>query len=334
MTKAAKAPEGKEFLVRFWGVRGSFPVSGEGFLHFGGNTSCVEIRVGGHLVICDMGTGMIRLGNQLLRDHLRSGSDSSARAPLEAVILVSHAHHDHTQGFPFFKPAYLQSSMLHIFGPRLFNEDFKEIMARAMMAPLFPVDLADMRSSQTIRNVEESELIVLRPGGAPQTINIQRNEARVAGDAVVIRVLKNYAHPKGGVVNYRISYDGRSVVYATDVEGYVGGDARLVNFSRGVDLLIHDAQYTRAEYVEREGWGHSAMRHAIAFAGLAGVRRLVTFHHDPSHEDAFLDNLLAAAYRPDLPFELIGGAEGVTFKVGDVGDSPGDLEPPSARSRA
>jgi phosphoribosyl 1,2-cyclic phosphodiesterase len=289
MTKAAKAPEGKEFLVRFWGVRGSFPVSGEGFLHFGGNTSCVEIRVGGHLVICDMGTGMIRLGNQLLRDHLRSGSDSSARAPLEAVILVSHAHHDHTQGFPFFKPAYLQSSMLHIFGPRLFNEDFKEIMARAMMAPLFPVDLADMRSSQTIRNVEESELIVLRPGGAPQTINIQRNEARVAGDAVVIRVLKNYAHPKGGVVNYRISYDGRSVVYATDVEGYVGGDARLVNFSRGVDLLIHDAQYLPQEYtglpVPTQGFGHSTYEMAVDVARAAGVKRLALFHHDPAHTD-------------------------------------------------
>lgn len=289
MGKAEKPKDAADFVVRFWGVRGSFPVSGESFLHFGGNTSCVEVRAGGRLVVCDMGTGMIRLGNELLRAHLRSAGEVSERKPVEAIILVSHAHHDHTQGFPFFKPAYLESSDLHIFGPRVFNEDFREIMARAMMAPLFPVDLADMRSRQLIRNVEESELIVLRPDKAPEMVNTQRNEVKIESRAVTIRILKNLAHPKGGVVNYRITYNGKSVVYATDVEGYVGGDARLVNFSRGADLLIHDAQYLPEEYtglpVPTQGFGHSTYEMAGVVARSAGVRRLALFHHDPSHSD-------------------------------------------------
>ncbi|MBI3448066.1 MAG: MBL fold metallo-hydrolase [Acidobacteria bacterium] len=289
MSKAEKPKGAGDFIVRFWGVRGSFPVSGESYLHFGGNTSCVEIRAGGRLIVCDMGTGMIRLGNELLRAHLRSGADTNHRQPVEAVVLVSHAHHDHTQGFPFFKPAYLDSSDLHIFGPRVFNEDFKEIMARAMMAPLFPVDLADMRSRQVIRNVEESELIILRPNEAPEMVNTTRNNARLDGHTVSIRVLKNLAHPKGGVVNYRVSYEGRSVVYATDVEGYVGGDARLVNFARGADLLIHDAQYLPEEYtglpVPTQGFGHSTFEMAAVVARAAGSKRLALFHHDPSHSD-------------------------------------------------
>jgi phosphoribosyl 1,2-cyclic phosphodiesterase len=289
MGKGEKPKETGDIVVRFWGVRGSFPVSGESFLHFGGNTSCVEIRAGGRLVVCDMGTGMIRLGNELLRQHLRSSADGRERSPIEATILVSHAHHDHTQGFPFFKPAYLESTDLHIFGPRVFNEDFHEIMARAMMAPLFPVDLADMRSRQVIRNVEESELIVLRPDRAPDMVNTQRNEVKIDPRAVTIRVLKNLAHPKGGVVNYRITYNGRSVVYATDVEGYVGGDARLVNFARGADLLVHDAQYLPEEYtglpVPTQGFGHSTYEMAGVVARAADVKRLALFHHDPSHSD-------------------------------------------------
>jgi phosphoribosyl 1,2-cyclic phosphodiesterase len=289
MARAAKAAGSGDILVRFWGVRGSFPVSGDGFLHFGGNTSCVEIRAGGHLIVCDMGTGMIRLGNELFRNHAGGSNDSRGRKGIEAVILVSHAHHDHTQGFPFFKPAYVESSMLHIFGPRIFNEDFKDIMAKAMMAPLFPVDLADMRSGQRIRNVEESELIVLRKGSPPETVGTQGGEPALPKDSVAIRVLKSYAHPKGGVVNYRISHEGRSVVYATDVEGYVGGDARLVNFSRGADLLIHDAQYLPEEYtglpVPTQGFGHSTYEMATAVAKAAGVRRLALFHHDPAHSD-------------------------------------------------
>lgn len=280
-------------VVRFWGCRGSFPVSGEGFLRFGGNTSCVEIRAGEHLIICDMGTGIIQLGNNLLRDHLKKQGGRSRT--LESVILVSHAHHDHTQGFPFFKPAYLDDSLIHIFGPRMFNQDFSEILARSMMAPLFPVDLADMHSTRQIRNVEESDVIILRKGKPPQIVNVQRNQFRPDAGAVVIQSLKNLAHPKGGVINYRISHKGRSVVYATDVEGYVGGDSRLVKFASGADLLIHDAQYLPEEYtgmpVPTQGFGHSTYEMAAAVARKAKVGQLALFHHDPGHSDADIQQI-------------------------------------------
>lgn len=288
MSKASDARKSGRLTVRFWGCRGSFPVSGKAFLHFGGNTSCVEIRAGDHLVICDMGTGIIHLGDHLLRNH-KSSKGSGTKKPLETVILVSHAHHDHTQGFPFFKPAYLESSQIHMFGPRMFNQDFSDILARSMMAPLFPVDLADMHSTRRIQNAEEADMIILRKGAPPQVVSVQRNQHRPAAGSAVIRVLKNLAHPKGGVVNYRITYGGRSVVYATDVEGYVGGDSRLEKFAAGADLLIHDAQYVPEEYtgmpVPTQGFGHSTYEMAAAIARQARVRRLALFHHDPTHTD-------------------------------------------------
>jgi phosphoribosyl 1,2-cyclic phosphodiesterase len=271
-------------------------VSGDGFLHFGGNTSCVEVRAGGHVIILDMGTGIIRLGNELLRDHLKRKKGPAERGgKLETVILVSHAHHDHTQGFPFFKPAYLADAIIHIFGPRMFNQDFSEIIARSMMAPLFPVDLADMHSTREIRNVEEAEAIVLKRGSPPQQVNIQRDGSRRDPAAVVIHALKNLAHPKGGVINYRITYGGRSIVYATDVEGYVGGDSRLVKFAMGADLLIHDAQYIPEEYtgmpVPTQGFGHSTYEMAAAVAVKAGVGKLALFHHDPGHTDGEIQQI-------------------------------------------
>ncbi len=300
MSKSPTRSSKRGMSVRFWGCRGSFPVSGEGFLQFGGNTSCVEIRAGEHLIVCDMGTGIITLGNHLLDERAKRGA-GRGKDPLDAVLLVSHAHHDHTQGFPFFKPAYLDFSTIHMFGPRTLNQDFSDILARSMMAPLFPVDLADMHSTRLIRNAEESEMIILREGKTPELVNVQRNQFRLDAGAVAISALKNLAHPKGGVVNYRVSLGGKSVVYATDVEGYVGGDSRLVRFSEGADLLIHDAQYLPDEYtglpVPTQGYGHSTWEMAATVARKAGVRRLALFHHDPTHNDAQIRQIEQQARR-------------------------------------
>jgi phosphoribosyl 1,2-cyclic phosphodiesterase len=277
-------------VARFRGVRGSFPVSGPDVLKFGGNTSCVEVRVNGHLIILDCGTGLVSLGDDLVREHGSYG-DPAGGTPIRAVMLLSHAHHDHTQGFPFFKPAYLGSSVFHIFGPRMFNQDFRDIMSRAMLAPLFPVDLEEMKSTRNIHNIEEYMHIVLDPDEPhPRIFDIYRDPSveRSRG-SVLITNLRNLAHPKGGCVNYRIDADGRSLVYATDVEGFVGGDARLISFARGADLLIHDSQYLPEEYsgmpVPTQGYGHSTYEMACEVARAAGVRQLALFHHDPSHDD-------------------------------------------------
>lgn len=272
------------FLVRFWGARGSFPVPGPSTLKIGGNTPCVEVLVNGHLIILDAGTGIIPLGNDLLRRTQDTGT------PITAVILFSHTHHDHTQGLPYFKPAYLGQSVLHIFGPRLFCQEIAETLSRAMLPPNFPLELADLKSLKVIHNLAESDQIWLLPGRSEPVIrNTFRERAPESSDVVRIDVLKSYAHPQEGVFFYKISYRNHVLVYATDTEGYIGGDQRLIRFAQGADLLIHDAQYFESEYRDplapTQGWGHSTPEMAVSVARAAGVKQLLLFHHDPSHGD-------------------------------------------------
>jgi len=275
-----------KFIVRFRGVRGSYPMPGPATLRVGGNTACVEVWAGGHLIIIDAGTGIIGLGKDLMKKYRASGG----KEPIVATVLFSHTHHDHTQGFPFFEPAREGPSVLYMFGPKTFYEDIEEALARAMLAPSFPVALAELKSLKVIGNIEESEIIVLDQGRGPQILNVYRDEREHSPEAVEISVMRSHAHPKGGVSIYKINWMGKSMVHATDTESYVGGDTRLIEFARGADLLIHDAQYTNEEYVTdpKQGWGHSTPEMAIAIAQAAGVKKLVLFHHDPSHDDETL----------------------------------------------
>jgi len=272
-----------KFVVRFRGVRGSYPMPGRATLRVGGNTSCVEVWAGGHLIILDAGTGIIGLGKDLMRKYQANGE----KEPIAATMLFSHTHHDHTQGFPFFDPADKGTSVLYMFGPKTFYEDIEEALSRAMLAPSSPVALGELKSLKVMSNIEESEVIILAKGKAPQILNVYRDKKENSPDAVEIGVMRSFAHPKGGVSVYKISWAGKSMVYATDTESYVGGDTRLIEFARGTDLLIHDAQYTNEEYVTgpKQGWGHSTPEMAIAIAQAAGVEKLVLFHHDPSHDD-------------------------------------------------
>jgi phosphoribosyl 1,2-cyclic phosphodiesterase len=301
----------EEFLVRFWGVRGSYPVPGQLTANVGGNTSCVEVRANGHLIILDAGTGIINLGHALEQER------EVVDGLLVATILFSHTHHDHTQGFPFFVPAYSARSVLYMFGLRTFYEDIEEALRRSMLAPAFPVALEELKSLKIISNIEESEAIVLERGCKPRLRNLHRDEINVTGNDVKIAALRSYAHPTGGVNLYRIEWQGKSLVYATDTESYVGGDTRLIRFTQGADLLIHDAQYTHQEYaggkVPRQGWGHSTPQMAAEIARAAGVGRLVLFHHDPTHGDEVLDQIEASA-REVFPNSLLA-REGLTLTL-------------------
>ncbi|MCC7187191.1 MAG: MBL fold metallo-hydrolase, partial [Anaerolineales bacterium] len=217
-----------ELRVKFWGARGSYPTPGAGTIKYGGNTASVEVRAGERTIILDAGTGIIPLGRELARTK-RAG---------ELLLLFSHLHHDHTQGFPFFVPAYMPSTKLHIYGPDGTHESLKGVLEHNQSAETFPVGLRDMASSKDIQAVRESQVIVW------DTEGVRAAESAVGSDeeAVVIRIHKSYAHP-GGVFVYRITWRGKSVVYATDTEGYVGTDRKLVQFARDADVLIHDAQY-------------------------------------------------------------------------------------------
>jgi phosphoribosyl 1,2-cyclic phosphodiesterase len=300
-----------KFVVRFRGVRGSYPVPGPTTTRVGGNTSCVEVWAGGHLIIIDAGTGIISLGKDLVKHYHEDGK------PIVATMLFSHTHHDHTQGFPFFDPAYLGTSVLYMFGPKTFYEDVEEALARAMLAPSFPVALDELKSLKVISNLDEWEEVVLNEGEELQVRNIYRDERVVSPTAVKVSLLKSFAHPKGGVSIYKIRWSDKSMVYASDTESYVGGDIRLINFAKNADLLIHDAQYTRQEYVgepvTRQGWGHSTPEMAVAVAKAAEVKRLALFHHEPMHDDDTLARIEKETQR-EFPNTILA-YEGLTIEL-------------------
>ena len=275
------------FTVKFRGVRGGYPMPGPTTVKFGGNTTCFEVRVAGHLIIVDAGTGIISLGQEMMAHH------RARREPMRATILITHTHHDHTQGFPFFLPARHASGTLYIFGPKVLEEDLHDVLARAMAPPVFPLGLEELNSYRQIEHIRQGDLIVLTdPASPPRLIGPRDNQEKVPPNAVEVKMHYSYNHP-GGVLIFRINHQGRSVVIATDTEGYVGGDRRLVRFAKGTDLLIHDAEYDEDEYanqgVIRQGWGHSTWRMATDVAIAAGVKQLALFHHSPGHDDAFLE---------------------------------------------
>ena len=266
-----------EMKVKFWGVRGSYPTPGAGTVKYGGNTSSVEIRVGERTIILDAGTGIIPLGRELVRTK-RAG---------EILLLFSHLHHDHTQGFPFFVPAYMPNAKLHIFGPDGTHESMKNILERNQSSETFPLGLRDMSASKDIQSVRESQVIVWDENG----VRVAESTVGLDNEAVVIRIHKSYAHP-GGVFIYRITWRGKSVVYATDTEGYVGTDRKLVAFARDADVLIHDAQYLEEHYRGQlagfpatQGYGHSTVTMACEVAAASEAGQLVLFHHDPAYSD-------------------------------------------------
>ena len=273
-----------QFTVKFWGVRGSYPVTGASALRFGGNTPCVEIRAGGQTLVLDAGTGVIGLGRELMRRAEHEGKAVSA------TIFFSHMHHDHTQGIPFFEPLRDPASRLHIVAPA-FLADTNTSITAVMSPPAFPIHWRSTPAAKTIYAMQEDEAVVLgRPDRDFELL--AASEPRLNPfDDVRVRALYSAAHP-GGVFFYRIDWRGRSVVYASDTEGGDSVDQGLVAFAQNADVLIHDAQYTDQHYTGKavgmpstRGWGHSTPEMACAVAQAAHVGQLLLFHHEPTYAD-------------------------------------------------
>ncbi|MBI3785108.1 MAG: MBL fold metallo-hydrolase [Deltaproteobacteria bacterium] len=248
--------------LRFWGVRGSHPVPGKSTLRFGGNSSCVAVEADGQVLAFDAGTGLIGLGRLLLQ---RPGKSV-------VHIFLSHLHHDHIEGLRYFEPVYRDDWRVYLYGPGSSPATVENTLRRSMDQRLFPVALAELQARLSIRTLPKREVVRI-PGARNLTVHAQFSRA----------------HPKVGVMLFRIEYRGRSVVYATDVEGPKGGHADVVAFARNADVLIHDSQYTDHEYFaaqrNKAGWGHSTVRMAAEIAREAKVGRLLLYHHDPSHDD-------------------------------------------------
>ncbi len=276
--------------VTLWGTRGSLPSPGPENARYGGNTSCVEVRgADGSLLVLDAGSGMRRLGDSLEPELKRLD------------ILLTHLHTDHIQGLGFFDALERSGLVAHIWGPPSTTLDLGARLTRYLSPPLFPVRLRDLPSSISLHDTPFGDFEI--------------------GPFKITAAL--VCHP-GPTVGYRIEEDGASLAFLPDHEPALGAESFAVDpvwtsgydLAKGVDLLIHDAQYSASEYAQHVGWGHSSITHALTFAGAVGARRLVTFHHDPAHDDAMLDRLLEEGRGGSpLPFELIPGIEGATFEL-------------------
>jgi ribonuclease BN (tRNA processing enzyme) len=279
---------GDDFTVTFWGVRGSHPSPSRDTLYFGGNTTCFEITIEETTIIIDAGTGIIHLGQKLASEFFKKKHSN-----LELTIFFTHLHHDHTQGLPFFVPLYLGQSVIHFFGPRNFGEELNTVLERSMKPPNFPIGFDSVQSVKNITTLKENNFVTLDAHKhTPRIINKFKEKPDTTDTSILVKVMNDFSHPADGVFVYRVEYKNRSVVFCTDVEGYVYGNAKLIHFAEGTNLLVHDAQYSSEQYTElptpKQGYGHSTPEMAIEVAKKAKAKNLALTHHDPSATDAQL----------------------------------------------
>ncbi len=254
-----------DFYVKFWGVRGSIACPGPRTVRYGGNTSCLEMRCGGRLLIFDAGTGLRDLGNEL---------DGST--PIDAELYLTHTHFDHICGLPFFAPLYTVGNKIRLAAGHLVPDtDLQRVLMEMMMAPLFPIPPSAFKADVEFHDFSTGD--VLSPG-----------------DGITIRTAP-LNHPNRAT-GYRVEFDGRSICYVTDTEHEDGKrDKNIVNLIRGADMVIYDSTYADEEYSRYRGFGHSTWQEGVRLVEAAGARTLVIFHHDPNHDDDQMDAIAAAA---------------------------------------
>ena len=271
--------------IKFWGTRGSIAVPGDATLRYGGNTTCVTVRANDEIIVLDAGSGIRPLGIDLEKEF--------GTQPIKLSLLVTHAHWDHIQGLPFFKPAYDSKNEISIFGFDETGATFRQILAEPMKSPFFPIAMRELSGKIAIKKLNEMTFSV--------------------GTVQVCAAFVN--HP-GGCAGYRLNTSAGSVAFLPDHEPYefflhsprannmspeqakktaANDRAGLVQFLHGSDILILDAQYTDEEYEKYIGWGHGSVSSAVSLALDAEVHRLVLFHHDPNHDDQMVDKMVKEA---------------------------------------
>ena len=255
--------------VQFWGVRGSIACPGPHALRYGGNTPCVEVLCGGHTLIFDAGTGIRPLGLELAR-----------QTPIDIDIYFTHTHLDHITGLTFFSPLFEKRNSVRLWAGHLqAPHTLKKVVSNLMQAPLYPVSLEVFQARVEFNEFKSGQILT-------------------CGDMTMRTAPLN--HPQGAT-GYRVEYGGKSICYVTDTEQKGDSlDETIVELCRGADIMIYDSSYTDAEYPRYKGWGHSTWQEGMRLADAAGVGTLAIFHHDPGHDDAFMDGVAreAAAARP------------------------------------
>jgi phosphoribosyl 1,2-cyclic phosphodiesterase len=276
-----------DFTVRFWGVRGSIACSGPRTVRYGGNTSSLEVRCGGRLLMFDAGTGLRYLGNAL-------ANNGPASTPLDADLFLTHTHFDHVCGLPFFRPFFQPNNRFRLWAGHLAEGmTLRRVLGEFMMAPLFPVPPQVFRARMEYREFKPGETLTPGPGIALRTAMLN--------------------HPDGAT-GYRIEFGGRSVCYLTDTEHVPGApDRNILALIAGADLVIYDSMYTDAEYGTYVGWGHSTWQEGVRLCRAAGAKRLAVFHHDPEHDDDMLDGV-ARDLEKEMPGSVVA-KDGLTIQL-------------------
>jgi phosphoribosyl 1,2-cyclic phosphodiesterase/DNA-binding NarL/FixJ family response regulator len=264
---------------KFWGVRGSIPTPGPGTVEYGGNTSCVEVRAGEEIIILDAGTGLRLLGRELVAEF--------GNQPLNLTLLLTHTHWDHIQGLPFFLPVYQSANQLRILGFEGARHGLDHVLSGQMESPFFPIGLGQVPANVKIEELKDFEF-----------------------QLGTVRVQACFANHPGICVGYRLFASDGSIAFFPDNELHHGQrlssgkpgdtslkfareqDQKLINFVRGVDVLIMDSQYDNEEYQQHVGWGHGCLDDVVALALRAEVKKLYLFHHDPNHDDAKISQMV------------------------------------------
>jgi len=288
------------FKTRFWGVRGTIACPYDSYMRYGGNTSCVTVQCDDTLLIFDSGTGILPLGNKLMANG--NGNIS---------VFFSHTHWDHISGFPFFKPAYSPKFSLDLYCGNLkqHGSSIFEVLSHQMANPTFPVPIDILQAKMQYHDFEAGENI------------------KLSDEIHLDTCLLN--HPKGAT-GYRVNFKGKSVCYVTDTEHKKDAlDESILKLVENTDLFIYDSTYTEEEYPNFEGWGHSTWQEGVRLSKDAGVKNYAIFHHDPSHDDDFMDNVerdakktFADAFvaKEGMEIEFNGTASGIKF--GKFDDKP------------
>ncbi|NKB55701.1 MAG: MBL fold metallo-hydrolase [Alphaproteobacteria bacterium] len=271
-----------EFSVTFWGVRGSIACPGPETVRYGGDTSCLEVVCGDYRMIFDGGTGLRKLGGVL-----------AGQGPIDSDIFFTHSHFDHVCGLPFFAPFFIPGNRFRLWAGHLLPEHtLKQVLVEMMMAPLFPVPPEIFQAGVSYNDYACGDVLTPHEGVTVRTAPLN--------------------HPNRAT-GYRIEFDGKSICYITDTEHFGDGiDQNIARLIAGADIVIYDSTYTDEEYPRFKGFGHSTWQEGVRLVEAAQAKTLVIFHHDPSHDDDFMDDIAKQA-EAERPGTLVA-REGMTLR--------------------